>query len=138
MKFVENLSDIIKALREGHTLKRKGSDNQFFLCDGMLVCFNTANETLSINPVITPTIGLYYEETVVQMEVGKMYMTRSGDKVFILAKGANYFYGALENYPNCFVYYDHLGKVVNAEGKNINPAGYNKADIVRGVKLYEM
>lgn len=138
MKFVENLPDIIKALREGHTLKRKGSDNQFFLCDGMLVCFNTANETLSINPVITPTIGLYYEETVVQIEVGKMYMTRSGDKVFILAKGANYFYGALENYPNCFVYYDHLGKVVNAEGKNINPAGYNKADIVRGVKLYEM
>lgn len=109
--------EIIKALRDGHIVREGNGVCEYLLVDGIICRRIHAQRQYTINASIPYEPTLYYEDRQLKIEVGQVYKTLKGNRVFIAKKGALYYEGAVEGYTNCFIYYNEHGKVVDSRGK---------------------
>lgn len=118
--YLNTPQEIITALREGQIIKEDHGEAEYGMVDGIICRRARGHKWSGLNAAIT-FVGkhLYFEDTRVQLEVGRIYETLSGRRVFIVAATALYYYGALENWGKGFICYNEHGHVVevDAHGK---------------------
>lgn len=118
--YLNTPQEIITALREGQIIKEDHGEAEYGMVDGIICRRARGHEWSVFNTAIT-FVGkhLYFEDTRIELEVGKIYKTLHGRRVFIFAKKPTYYCGALENWANGIICYNVHGQVVapRADGK---------------------
>lgn len=133
-EYVNTPAEISAALRSGQIIKEDHGEAEYALVAGFVCRRARGHEWSVFNAAIT-CVGkhLYFEDDRVQLEVGKIYLTRHGKRVFILDKQPLYYCGGLEHYTDSYICYDQHGQVVDSDGKREKAVCYPE-DIIREVE----
>lgn len=99
-KYLKTPEEVIKALKEGKTIKSVNK-YEYVLKDGFILERNFGNLE-SINTTLFFEVNRYYieEQEPLKLKVGKFYKTRDGRKAFIFTKIDN------AQYPFAFIVVD--------------------------------
>lgn len=127
-KYLKNPEEVIDALVAGKVL-RDNDNSQWKLHKGFIMRKDANSDTWIVNDCISSNYaGLYIDEPKpLELEVGKFYKTREGEKVIILANNCNRI-----NYPYLVA---EIGKEtkpyrLNPNGRVYEKDGVNAYDIV--------
>lgn len=117
--YIETAEELAAALRSGQIIKEVHGEAEYGMVAGT-VCRRARGHKWSVFNTAITFVGksLYFEDDRVEIEVGKVYLTHTGKKVFITNKQPLYFEGALEGYTECFVCYNKYGRVCDDTGES--------------------
>lgn len=134
-QYLQTPEEIVDALRSGQIIKDENSENEYTMAYGGMLCRRVRGHQWSVFNAAVSACGakLYFEDDRVEIEVGKVYLTHTGKKVFITNKQPLYFEGALEGYTECFVCYNKYGRVCDDTGECRKDL-YSPEDIIREVE----
>ena len=132
--YIETAEELAAALRSGQIIKEVHGEAEYGMVAGT-ICRRARGHKWSVFNTAITFVGksLYFEDDRVQLEVGKIYLTRNSKRVFILDKQPLYYCGGLEHYTDSYICYDQYGQVVDSDGKREKCVCYPE-DIIREVE----
>lgn len=105
-KYLKDMTaeEIIDYLKQGEIVHTEKDDNYFKMVDGFVCCFRDCELSI-INSSVNVNYGFYFDfPDKLELEIGKLYKTKDGDKAFIFNKVGDMFKGVFADYETVFDY----------------------------------